>query len=370
VWNPAARSLRFRFRRSKQSFVSACKWTKPFVSTPETSQDESSCRFSGRQKKLESLCPFFLLDAHLSVKAVIEAAYPRGRITMKSSIRTFVLAAIAAASFAATTTAFAGIHPTLTVSNTTINYGTNQVTINGSGFEPVKKTPTVAISGGSLAIVSYTDTQIVATLPTSIAAGNYGIVVANAIGELFPFVVTYGATGPQGPPGVPGANGAQGPQGLMGNPGPAGPTGPQGPAGSSGATTAYSDFGELSDFSSQDQLPEGGELMAYVTLTKPGTYFISGVQVFLNADSHTDAAACSFTTSSENIEPAPVIHSLPNVIGDIDGKGFLTLPLGGFYTTQTAPLTLYLFCAPVQTGSNTTTTVIAQGGYLTALQVH
>jgi Collagen triple helix repeat (20 copies) len=101
------------------------------------------------------------------------------------------------------------------------------------------------------------------------------------LGELFPFVVTYGATGPEGPPGGPGANGAQGPQGpmgLMGSPGPAGPTGPQGPA---GATMAYSDFGELSDFSSQDPVSEGGDLMAYVTLTKPGTYFISGVQVFL-----------------------------------------------------------------------------------------
>jgi hypothetical protein len=64
-----------------------------------------------------------------------------------------------------------------------------------------------------------------------------------------------------------------------------------------------------------------------------------------------------------------VIHSLPSVIGNIDGKGLLTLPLGGFYTTQTAPLTLYLFCSAVQTGSNTTATVIAQGGYLTALQV-
>src|ERR1700733_3378358 len=288
---------------------------------------------------------------------------------MKSSIRTFVLAAIAAASFAATTTAFAGTIPALTVSNTTINYGTNQVTINGSGFEPIKKTPTVAMSGGSLAIVSYTDSQIVATLPTSIAAGNYGIVVANAIGELLPFVVTYGATGPQGPPGVPGANGAQGPQGpmgLMGNPGPAGPTGPQGPTG----TMAFSEFGELSDWNSQDPVvaDEAGELMANVTLTRPGTYFISGVQVFMDADSHTDAAECFFTTSSENNGPT-VIHSLPSVVGSLGGKGYLTLPLGGFYTTQTAPLTLNLFCSAALTAGNTSAKVIALGGYLTALQV-
>ena len=39
------------------------------------------------------------------------------------------------------TAAFGGIIPILTVSNSTINYGTNQVTINGSSFEPVKKLP-------------------------------------------------------------------------------------------------------------------------------------------------------------------------------------------------------------------------------------
>jgi hypothetical protein len=286
---------------------------------------------------------------------------------MKSSIRAFVLAAIAVASFAANTTAFAGVLPTLTVSNTTINYGTNQVTINGSGFRPTNKTPTVVMSGGSLAIVSYTDNQIVAKLPMSIAAGNYGIVVANGIGELFPFVVTYGATGPQGPPGAPGANGAQGPQGpmgLMGNPGPAGPTGPQGPA----STMAFSDFAELSDFSSQGTLAMGGELMADVTLTKPGTYFISGVQVFGNADSHSNDAFCAFTTSTSAFN-ASVIHSLPAVVGNMGGKESLTLPVGGFYTTQTAPQTLYLYCAPVVTGSNTTANVSPQGGYVTALQV-
>jgi Collagen triple helix repeat (20 copies) len=313
--------------------------------------------------------PLFLRQTAFSSEGGQQRRLPKGGTAVKSDIRTFVLAAIAAAFFAATTTAFAGIIP-LTVSNTTIDYGTNQVTINGSGFEPIKKTPTVAMSGGSLAIVSYSDSQIVATLPTNIAAGNYGIVVANAIGELLPFVVTYGATGPQGPPGVPGANGAQGPQGpmgLMGNPGPAGPTGPQGPAG----TMAFSDFGEMSDFSSQDPVAadEAGELMAYVTLTKPGTYFISGLQVFMDADSHADAAECFFTTSSENIGTQTVIHSLPSVVGNIGGKGYLTLPLGGFYTTQTAPLTLNLFCSAILTGSNTSATVFAQGGYLTALQV-
>jgi hypothetical protein len=88
----------------------------------------------------------------------------------------------------------------------------------------------------------------------------------------------------------------------------------------------------------------------------------------MDADSHTDAAECFFTTSSENNGPT-VIHSLPSVVGSLGGKGYLTLPLGGFYTTQTAPLTLNLFCSAALTAGNTSAKVIALGGYLTALQV-
>ena len=96
------------------------------------------------------------------------------------------------------------------MSNTTINYGTNQVTINGSSFEPVKKVPSVIMNGAPLTIVSYTNSKIVASLPKNTAAGNYGIVVSNASGELFPFVITYGDVGPQGPQGPAGASGPAG----------------------------------------------------------------------------------------------------------------------------------------------------------------
>ena len=39
------------------------------------------------------------------------------------------------------TAAFGGIIPILTVNNTTINYGTNQITINGSSFLVLQKKP-------------------------------------------------------------------------------------------------------------------------------------------------------------------------------------------------------------------------------------
>jgi hypothetical protein len=252
------------------------------------------------------------------------------------------------------------------VNSVTVSYNSNQVTVNGSGFLPAKTAPTVLFNNTKLTLVSDTNTKIVAHLPGGVTAGTFNLTVANSEKNKFTFDVTYGTSGPQGPAGPSGANGAQGPQGPSGPAGPTGPTGPQGPA---GATMAYSDFQELSDFSTNDVVPEGGELMAYVNLTKPGTYFLSGVQVFLDVDSHTDAAQCTFQTTSGIWDPSTVIHSLPQVIGYMAGGGFLTLPVGGFYTTQTAPLTLYLYCAAEQTGSNTTATIYAQGGYLTAHQV-
>jgi hypothetical protein len=263
--------------------------------------------------------------------------------------------------------AFGGIIPILTVNSTTINYGTNQVTINGSSFEPVKKAPSVFMNSGSLTIVSYTNSQIVATLPNNTAAGNYGIVVTNAIGELFPFVITYGAAGPQGPQGPAGPQGVgvAGPQGV---PGPAGPTGPEGPAGTSGATAVFSDFASLSNSGNLDPINDNGELMAYVTLTKPGTYFISGSEVFLNPDSSQDGATCYFSLINSSFSQ-PLINSLPAVFGTIPGKWGVTLPTSGFYTTQTAPITLYLFCQAVQSGNGEIAHIVPQGGTLTAVQV-
>lgn len=112
-----------------------------------------------------------------------------------------------------------------------------QLTIVGSGFSPSGSTPTVALGTATLSLASFTDTQIVATLPANEPSGSYQLSVTETFGGLktTTFGVTIGAvglTGPQGPIGLTGATGATGSQGPTG---PTGATGPQGPQGPSGA---------------------------------------------------------------------------------------------------------------------------------------
>lgn len=134
--------------------------------------------------------------------------------------------------------AFAAALPIISISRATINYSNNQVTFNGSGFAPSKKSPTVLFSGSALTVVSYSDTQIVAALPANTVPGNFTVLIVNSFGEFFPYELTYGSAGPQGP------MGPQGPQGQAGAAGPAGPQGaqglqgPQGPQGQAGAGLA------------------------------------------------------------------------------------------------------------------------------------
>ena len=127
--------------------------------------------------------------------------------------------------------ALAATIPILTISKATIDYSKNQVTFNGSGFEPAKKAPTVLFAGSQLTVISFTDAQIVAALPVNTVAGNFTILIVNSLGEFLPYELTYGAMGPQGPIGLPGP---QGPAGAVGPAGPTGPTGPQGPQGPQG----------------------------------------------------------------------------------------------------------------------------------------
>lgn len=124
--------------------------------------------------------------------------------------------------------AFAAALPFITVTRATINYTNNQVTLNGSGFEPSKKSPTVLFAGSALTVVSSTDSQIVATLPANTVAGNFTVLIVNTFGVFLPYELTYGSAGPQGP------IGPQGPQGEPGVAGPAGPQGSQGPQGPQG----------------------------------------------------------------------------------------------------------------------------------------
>src|SRR5579859_2022486 len=112
-----------------------------------------------------------------------------------------------------------------------------QLTIVGSGFSPNSTIPIVSLGSAALSLVSFTDTQIVATLPVNEPAGSYSLSVTETASgsKTTTFGVTIGAvgpTGPQGPQGFTGVTGAVGPQGPTG---PTGATGPQGPAGLSGA---------------------------------------------------------------------------------------------------------------------------------------
>ena len=117
--------------------------------------------------------------------------------------------------------------PVPVVNSATINYITNQITINGQNFS-AGIAPIVLFNGADLApLVSFTNLKIVANLPLSTPAGTYRLRVTNSAGNAYEFDATFGAVGPQGP---------IGPQGPVGVTGPAGPSGPAGPTGATGPT--------------------------------------------------------------------------------------------------------------------------------------
>jgi Collagen triple helix repeat (20 copies)/IPT/TIG domain len=255
---------------------------------------------------------------------------------------------------------FAAAFPILTVNSTTINYGTNQITIAGSGFVALNKAPTVLFKTSALAVKSYTNTQIVAALPADTPAGSYGMVVTNGIGEIFPFITTCGANGPQGPVGPAGANGAPGQAGAPGVPGPTGPTGPTGATGPA-AAPYYSAFYDIATGAYDQTVP-----LAEVVLPNPGTYIIGGMQQFQNFDNaNSTFAYCYFLNYQKTVE-VNLIPSLPWAQQSVPAGGYVTLPTNGFYTVQksTAPETLYLYCVAWNS-----TDFEVQGGSVTALQV-
>lgn len=131
------------------------------------------------------------------------------------------------------TCAFATNAPS--VVSTSTDAALTQLTISGSGFSPTNTAPLVNLGSANLSIVSFTDAQIVAALPSNEAAGSYSLTVTETGGgsKTTTFGVTIGAVGPQGP------IGPQGPAGANGVPGatrPQGPTGPQGAQGVAGAS--------------------------------------------------------------------------------------------------------------------------------------
>src|SRR5271166_5337258 len=126
--------------------------------------------------------------------------------------------------------------PAPQINGVSINYAVspNTLTLSGADFSPTGVAPTIMFDKTKLTLVSFSQTNIVADLPTTLVPGTYTMVVTNSRGLPTPYMVTYGAVGPQGLPGFSGAQGPAGPQGPQGPTGPMGATGMQGPVGSPG----------------------------------------------------------------------------------------------------------------------------------------
>ena len=83
-------------------------------------------------------------------------------------------------------------------------------------------------------LVSYSNTNILAILPTIVPGTTYDLIITASTLVSNPFGITFGAAGPTGPQGPAGPTGPQGPTGPTGPTGPKGATGPAGPQGTQG----------------------------------------------------------------------------------------------------------------------------------------
>lgn len=166
--------------------------------------------------------------------------------------------------------------PSPNVTNVTIDYSANQITIVGTNFSPSNVAPTVVFNGTTLTLVSFSNQQIVASLPTQ-TVGTYLLSITNPAIPNQPgtFDVTYGAVGPQGPigpQGLTGATGPQGPQGLTGPTGPQGATGPAGPATLGVLCSLYASGGDISSGSWQDFIAAGSDGCGKIVFTTSTLY--------------------------------------------------------------------------------------------------
>ena len=110
--------------------------------------------------------------------------------------------------------------------------------IKGQDFDFVNLSDLVVTLGdfGALAIINAMPSEIVATYPVALGAGDYLLSVSTGNGQSKhdEYDLTIGAVGPEGPQGIQGDPGPAGPQGDPGPVGLAGPQGPEGPQGIQG----------------------------------------------------------------------------------------------------------------------------------------
>ena len=111
------------------------------------------------------------------------------------------------------------------------------LSLQGKNFTSGKAAPTVFLGEAQLSVISYTDTDIDASVGP-MATGTYLVFVTRTGGSSTSLAVTVGAVGPAGPVGPVGPQGPVGPAGPTGATGPQGPFGPAGPIGATGPAGA------------------------------------------------------------------------------------------------------------------------------------
>jgi hypothetical protein len=173
-------------------------------------------------------------------------------------------------------------HNAPSVSTATLNPATlpGQITVRGSSFGIAL--PNVLLDELPLAVLSYTDTVVVALVPASVTPGTYRLSLinnslqGNAAVRTGTLDVTVGAVGQTGAQGPKGDTGATGPQGQAG---PSGPVGPTGPAGAYGPVGAQGPAGASGPQGPAGQQGPAGLSQAFVTgsLTQTATGTTSAV---------------------------------------------------------------------------------------------
>jgi hypothetical protein len=64
--------------------------------------------------------------------------------------------------------------------NVTVDSAVSYLTISGTNFVPASSAPLVEFNGSNLTVTSYSNTSIVATLPSGLATGTYALEVSNS----------------------------------------------------------------------------------------------------------------------------------------------------------------------------------------------
>ena len=111
------------------------------------------------------------------------------------------------------------------IEDATVNLTKSYIALAGLNFSPTGVAPTVTVGGTTYTVYSFTNTEIIVEVPSTLAAATYLVNVTNSVPHSGSANVTVGAAGPQGP------------IGLTGPQGPAGATGPAGPQGTAGTVT-------------------------------------------------------------------------------------------------------------------------------------